>query len=384
MKHKSFLIFLIFILWSCGGKDFSETDVHRSIDLTGHWDGIPQGYPDKPKELFFAVLSQRGQHIEGTLTIFYYTADNETSAITGTADYGSIRLQTADNKTFTCGQPVENPEFDCTWAGIAGSAGGSVSFYRGNSGESLPQNIFINSYDLQKQGGTGPPVIFIHGMYSTAATWNAFGLLDKLKTKGFFDKHEVWTYQFDWTAPIEESARDLHHRIETLGMNPPVFVAHSMGGLVARSYVALGGNTAKIITLGSPHMGFPVNKLSRMVRWFDVAGGHDLQYDSDFIRRINSDPRDISHRDKYVTFSAQMGLCCEENTDKRCLRRRWCRDYPDWLKKTWLLNEQDNDGLVPVDSALLSSGLPVQKYLDHVDLLDPSKSDAIVQYLLGL
>jgi triacylglycerol esterase/lipase EstA (alpha/beta hydrolase family) len=61
--------------------------------------------------------------------------------------------------------------------------------------------------------------------------------------------------------PIEAYARELHGHVERIvaGTGQPrvVLVGHSMGGLAARTYVAMhgAGRVARIVTLGTPHRG---------------------------------------------------------------------------------------------------------------------------------
>jgi pimeloyl-ACP methyl ester carboxylesterase len=80
---------------------------------------------------------------------------------------------------------------------------------------------------------------------------------------------------YDWRLSVLVSARNVLATIQAaFGQQPIIFVAHSMGGLVARAVYALlvqaglGGQVAGIVTLGTPHFG----------SWDAVRGFFGLPY----------------------------------------------------------------------------------------------------------
>lgn len=92
------------------------------------------------------------------------------------------------------------------------------------------------------------------------------GFIQTLKNAGYKtegpDKN-LFTFFYNWTQPIENSANDLKQYIQTT-VKPPLgqkisLVGHSLGGLVARTYVQNNPNNQidKVISLGSPHSGTP-------------------------------------------------------------------------------------------------------------------------------
>lgn len=109
----------------------------------------------------------------------------------------------------------------------------------------------------------GLPVLLVHGIYCNAGVWHV--LARSLRRRGIANLHAVNLEPP--LAGIDDFAARLAERVEEVcratGADQVVLLAHSMGGLVSRAYIArLGGakRVAKLITLGSPHRG------SEMVR----------------------------------------------------------------------------------------------------------------------
>jgi len=109
----------------------------------------------------------------------------------------------------------------------------------------------------------GIPVLLVHGIYCNAGVWHV--LLRRLRRRGLANVHAVNLEPP--LAGIDQFAVRLAERVEEVcratGAEKVVLLAHSMGGLVSRAYIArLGGarRVAKLITVGSPHHG------SEMVR----------------------------------------------------------------------------------------------------------------------
>ena len=158
-----------------------------------------------------------------------------------------------------------------------------------------------------------PLVVLIHGMDSSQAIWDPLqGLLGNAG-------HQVASFGYASDAPIEESGNALaRHLVAFRAAHPatPVeIVAHSMGGLVARSYVegpAYVGGVRRLILCGTPNAGSTWAKYRLAVEaqehyrlwkndpawsptWAITDGlgeaGRDLKPGSDFLKKLNARPR---------------------------------------------------------------------------------------------
>ncbi|MFZ5366420.1 MAG: esterase/lipase family protein [Patescibacteria group bacterium] len=86
------------------------------------------------------------------------------------------------------------------------------------------------------------------------------GLIQTLENAGYVLGENLFIFNYDWRKPVEEIANDLKVYI---GRHPPPpsgkidLVGHSLGGLVARTYVQEnpGNQIDQLITAGSPHKG---------------------------------------------------------------------------------------------------------------------------------
>lgn len=102
------------------------------------------------------------------------------------------------------------------------------------------------------------PVLFVHGIYCNAGIWHR--QLSSLRRRGFGN-----LFTINLAPPfggIDRFAEQLATRAEEVcraaGTEKLVLVAHSMGGLVARAWIARGGGAARaarLVTLASPHHG---------------------------------------------------------------------------------------------------------------------------------
>ncbi len=128
-----------------------------------------------------------------------------------------------------------------------------------------------------------PPVLFIPGMGGsfnlsvlldlrgkTLSGWNFppfvdYGntFLEAFRRAGYRRNRDLFVAFYDWRKAIDDSARDylvpwIDRARKSSGSNTVVLVGHSMGGLVARSYIqsqGYRGDVERLITLGSPHRG---------------------------------------------------------------------------------------------------------------------------------
>jgi len=104
-------------------------------------------------------------------------------------------------------------------------------------------------------------VVFVHGLGETELAWGA---------EPYGDRLPGWTpvyVRYNTGRSIAENAAELGALIEALDWDVEriALVGHSMGGLVARSACAGGGDwTARVthtISLGTPHDGAPLEQL---------------------------------------------------------------------------------------------------------------------------
>jgi len=117
------------------------------------------------------------------------------------------------------------------------------------------------------------PLILVHGLNSEGydhdnARWRT--LLDFIaENPSRFARFNVWIWYHDTSLPIGfncalgSNARQLHDGIlncPELAEKPVLFVAHSRGGLVCRSFMNYENNASRtigLVTLGTPHHGSP-------------------------------------------------------------------------------------------------------------------------------
>ncbi len=142
---------------------------------------------------------------------------------------------------------------------------------------------FADHLPKQAQGVTG--VLLIHGFICNRGLWNPW--LHKLQDNGVpfvaVNLEPVFGSIDDYMALIEQAVR----RLEACTGQPPVIVAHSMGGLALRRWWAEQGDDARVrhaITIGTPHHGtwlarFAMSHNSRQMqqisRWLQTLASRE-------------------------------------------------------------------------------------------------------------
>jgi triacylglycerol lipase len=129
--------------------------------------------------------------------------------------------------------------------------------------------------------GAPVPVLLIHGYLCNRGTW--WWLRRRLRAAGI----AAATINLEPPlASIEAFAAQLHERIEALvaetGADRVALVGHSMGGLVARAYLARHGprRVAQLVTLATPHLG------SLTARIGPGANAREMRVGSTFIATL--------------------------------------------------------------------------------------------------
>lgn len=85
------------------------------------------------------------------------------------------------------------------------------------------------------------------------------GIISSLENAGYKENEDLFVFAYDWRKPLNTLADDLSSFLISKNISSGKFslVGHSMGGLVARTYLQKynNPNTDKVITAGSPHKG---------------------------------------------------------------------------------------------------------------------------------
>jgi len=130
------------------------------------------------------------------------------------------------------------------------------------------------------------PVLFVHGIYCNAGIWRRqLAFLRRRRVPNLFAMNLEPPF-----AGIDRFARQLAARAEEVcraaGTRQLVVIAHSMGGLVARAWIArLGGasRAARLVTIASPHHG------SRRVLRAPGRCAADMALNGDWLARLQTD-----------------------------------------------------------------------------------------------
>lgn len=149
-------------------------------------------------------------------------------------------------------------------------------------------------YLLEPYDAAKIPVLFIHGAGGTPQDWRYF--ISKLDRS----KYQVWVYYYPTGLPIDLSAgwlknfvSELHHQY---GFRKLAIAAHSMGGLVARRFIALDSPRAgrdyhtMLVTFSTPFGGVPAARLGLSLGDYGVPAWRDLTPESAFLRRLHAEP----------------------------------------------------------------------------------------------
>ena len=210
----------------------------------------------------------------------------------------------------------------------------------------------VNYDDPASINSSSKILIFVHGLTGDPTGWEEY--IKKIyQEPGRLSYTNIWTFGYHSDQDIDvrggEFKRLLEQKIN--GRNPTIhIVAHSMGGLVSRSMLEThkGDNVGladKLITLGTPHHGSPIEPIRHLIGLGvllqgDIVniipyykkmtqGAKDLNPESDFITRMR---RSVSRNCSYYTIA--------------------CKNKGFWavlLRIPFFLSP--NDGLVSVNSA---------------------------------
>ncbi|MEI8130171.1 MAG: right-handed parallel beta-helix repeat-containing protein [bacterium] len=107
-------------------------------------------------------------------------------------------------------------------------------------------------------------------------------LITSFTSRGYVEGKDLFVFPYDWRMSVGQSAQRLQQTITsvlaTTGYSDVTLIAHSMGGLVAKQYIANEGDAHihKLIFLGTPHLGAP--KAFTMLEFGDNLGASVLGF----------------------------------------------------------------------------------------------------------
>ncbi len=154
-----------------------------------------------------------------------------------------------------------------------------ISFFRKMGG-----NIyFLEEYDPEKT-----PILFIHGATGTPKGWRHF--VDRLDRTRF----QPWFFYYPTGARIDSMSYLLYWKLVNLQrkyqFNKIYITAHSMGGLVARSFIVNYGRkfpcVKLFISLATPWGGDPMAEYGVRQSPVVIPSWIDMQPDGDFIQSL--------------------------------------------------------------------------------------------------
>lgn len=407
MKFKHILSSMLIIglcFYSCKKeKAITDTTSDPLFQGTTYWECASiEVTPDTLVYYYFFSLSQEGSLLMGEATV------RDSSELIQGVIYGEV----TDDSVFI-NADFATDALDFRFRGVTDNSSGktelsgtlqtSESSVNGNDqvllficqvNEGLVQGIIPdNPYVFKKVHSSNHPndssVIFIHGMTGDLTHWDE--VISQL-SPAFKDKHDVYVYQYNWKDSIMINGRILYDSVTLVGLTNPIIVAHSMGGLVARAYIAKGGDIAQLVSLGTPHLGTPLAKLANLFIFSGFPGPRDMAPEGSFIQNLINNPDDIGSRSRYVVFGGQMKGGFHWVNGR--LKWVWAENYYNLTDKLGynafsLYGKPSNDGLVPVTSALFQGysvldRKPVLEWVDHHNLRTPGISTDIMNYINNL
>lgn len=141
------------------------------------------------------------------------------------------------------------------------------------------------------------PVLFVHGAGGTPQDWRYFvEHLDRTR-------YQAWAYYYPTGLPIDLSASWLNSFVTELharyAFKQLVVVGHSMGGLVARRFIALNSQdyVKGLVTFATPWGGVPFARFGASLGAYAIPSWRDLVPDSIFLRAVQAEslPPAVKH-----------------------------------------------------------------------------------------
>ncbi|MBW0171892.1 MAG: esterase/lipase family protein [Hydrogenophaga sp.] len=158
--------------------------------------------------------------------------------------------------------------------------------------------------DTDPCDGAAPAVVFVHGFVCNRGLWLPW--MARLRREGLpYVSVNLEPVFGDIDAYIPLMS-DAVHRAHQLTGRPPVLICHSMGGLVARAWMAAEPDTPvhRVVTIGSPHRGTWLGRFSR------VANGRQMRQEGEWLAALHQRESQLRPQSPYASF-----VCWYSNAD---------------------------------------------------------------------
>ena len=124
---------------------------------------------------------------------------------------------------------------------------------------SILPKLQLLKYTNENTLKTASPIINDPQSETNYGTFNTYKSLYNTVYDVFKEKTDVVFFSYDWRLNPYFSAKELDEFINDREYGKVTLIAHSMGGIVASQYIALGKDqqksVSKLITLGTPYLG---------------------------------------------------------------------------------------------------------------------------------
>lgn len=397
-----FSIFLIILLVGC---DSSDNGVESTpANIAGNWTGYlvmdEFGSESSMSSSFSLRISQSNDQITATLIVPANISTDSVVTLSGSinGDLFELTSTTHNNSIMVNGY---NESKTIIQLSVSGFNDSTYIIGLHKTELLMDETPLTNKNKIElKMGsvGIGRSVILIHGMLSDATTWNE--MLDYFKRNGLSDSVNVWVFEYKWWDHIKNNGTYLYNTITSMYYHDslsqdPIIIAHSMGGLVARSCVEQGGNLHKLVTLGTPHMGSDLAKITYFNALTSYNGVTDLAPGSGFLNELNSSNLEKSERHNYTVLNGSVGtyFYCYKTVFHHCVvpGYKWESPEPsDAIKMGYAGLSKPNDGMVPESSARFDSDQNVQRidastfqWIDHIHLTQDSRTCSWVKNFIN-
>jgi pimeloyl-ACP methyl ester carboxylesterase len=129
-------------------------------------------------------------------------------------------------------------------------------------------------------------VVLVHGFVCNRGFWNPW--MRALRARGIPFAAVNLEPPFGSIDRYPQTIDAAVSRVASATGHPPVIVAHSMGGLAARAWLALTsdeGRVHRVVTIATPHHG------TWLARWSRTLNGHEMKLDGPWLRDLEARER---------------------------------------------------------------------------------------------